>query len=96
MKIVNAANVELADDELQGTVKISPKILKLVESLVEPSLPEDSLAPVVHHFIIGGLAYLTSAPVSGMNMREVAQLLKTHKTIFTMFAHALSKAEEPK
>lgn len=93
MKIANL--VELADDQLQGKVIIKPQVLKRIETIVNPGIPEDKVSPIAHHFIIGGLAYLASAPISDMQLKEVQTLYKTHANIFKMLAKALTKVTEP-
>ncbi len=92
MKVISA--VELADDEKQGPVKIVPQTLKRVEQYVDKTLPERSLNPVVHHFLVGGLAYLSSAPISGMSVKEVQKFYSEHASIIRMFAKGLTKSME--
>jgi len=93
MKVIN---IETADDETQPKVVIQPQLLAKIEKMVNPSIPEESVSSVAHHFLIGGLAYLKSAPVSDMELQEVANLFRQHKNVFRMFAKALTKVTEGK
>ena len=93
MQVLSA--VEVADDETQGKVFIRPQLLAQVEKLLDQAgMGETTMSPEAHHFIVGGLAYLQSAPISGMKLSEVRAILNKNKSAFKMLARSIGKADK--
>ncbi len=95
MRTLASKSPELADDQLQGPVRIPPAMLNKYEKLVESmGLAESTMSPVAHHLLVGGLAYLEAAPVSGMSFNEVKALLTKCRSVFKMQARTITKLTE--
>jgi hypothetical protein len=84
--------IETADDDTQKQVIIKKQPLKKIEQSLEVlGFKEADLNPVVHHFLVGGLAYLNAAPVSGMTLVQTINFIRNNKQIFAMFIKNLDK-----
>lgn len=89
--------LETADDQEQGRVVIQKPILVQIEKMLTAAgLDESSMSKISHHALVGALAYLHSAPVSGMKLSEVKSVLRKNKSAFKMLARTITKTtEEP-
>lgn len=89
--------LEVADDQEQGRVTISHNILEQIEKLVDTmGMGESTMPLVMHHFLVGGLAYLAAAPVSKMRGNELKSLVTKNKAAIRMLAKSVAKSHPNK
>jgi hypothetical protein len=87
-----ARTIEVADDQNQGNVMVPSAVLKQIEKLVESMGMGESTMPItMHHFLVGGLAYLASAPVSKMKTNEIKALVSKNKAAIRTLARSVAK-----
>lgn len=97
MRHAKMINIEVADDQEQPRVTIPHATLAQVEKLCESlGMGETTMPLVMHHFLIGGLSYLASAPISKMRGNEVKQFVTKNKAALRMLARSVAKSNPNK
>lgn len=87
-----ARTIEVADDQEQGNVVVPTAVLKEMEQLTATlGLGETTMPLVMHHFLVGGLAYLKSAPISKLKTSEVKAFVSKNKAAIRMLARSVAK-----
>lgn len=87
-----ARTLEVADDQEQGNVVVPTAVLREMEKLAESlGLGEGTMPLIMHHFLIGGLSYLKSAPISKLRTQEVRAFVSKNKAAIRMLARSVQK-----
>jgi len=93
----HAKIIEVADDQEQNHVMISHNVLGQVEKLLESmGLGETTMSLTMHHFLVGGISYLASAPVSKMRGNDLKNFVTKNKAAIRMLARSVAKSHPNK
>lgn len=86
---------EFADDGEQANVIVRKATLVQVEKLLTSAgLDESTMNDIAHHLLVGGLAYLVSAPVSALKVADVKTFVRKHKSVLKMLAKNITRTSE--